>query len=131
MKYRPSQYAETLYVATIDKTAEEQKKIVKRFADLLVRHQMTGKVTMIVEAYEKLILQKGGLRRVRIETAYQATETLKRDIRACLGKNIHIEEEINSHMLGGVKILVDDEILIDASVKRQLDNLFIKKPSSG
>ena len=42
----------------------------------------------------------------------------------------YIEEVMNSSLLGGVTILIDNEILIDASVKRQMEDLFIKKPPS-
>ena len=130
MKYRLKQYAEALAAATEGKSEAEQKKIVTRFTELLVRHRMIGKAPMICIAYEKLVLQKKGMRSVRIETATPASEKIKQEIHAMLGKNIHIEAVTNPHLLGGITILVDDEILIDASVKRQFENLFIKKPSS-
>ena len=130
MKYRVSQYAEALAGATEGKSEAEQKRIVKRFADLLVRHRAIGRAKMICAAYEKIVLRKKGMRSVRIETATPASEKIKKEIHAMLGKNIHIEEAINPHLFGGIKILVDDEILIDASVRRQMDNLFIKKLSS-
>ncbi len=124
MKYRPSQYAEALYAATTDKSEAEQKKIVKRFIDLLIRHRMIGKAPMIYAAYERLALKKKGMRRVRIETPSPASEKIKQEIHAILGKNIHIEATANPHMLGGITILVDDEILIDASVKGQIERIF-------
>ena len=124
MKYRVAQYAEALFDATDGKSEAEQKKIVKRFVELLVRHRTIGKAHAISVAYEKLTLQKRGMRSVRIETAHSASEKLKQEIRTVLGKNIHIEEAVNPHLLGGIKMLVDDEILIDASVKRQIDRMF-------
>ena len=130
MKYRPSQYAQALWAALIGKSEAEQKKIVGRFVELLVRHRVIGKAHAISAAYEKLALQKRGERLVQIETATPASEKLKQEIRTALGKNIHIEERVNPQMLGGVKMLIDDEILIDASVGRQIKNLFIKKLSS-
>ena len=124
MKYRLKQYAEALAAATEGKSEAEQKKIVTRFTELLVRHRMIGKAPMICIAYEKLVLQKKGMRSVRIETATSTSKKLKQEFHAALGKNIYIEEIINPHLLGGIKILVDDEILIDASVRRQLERLF-------
>ena len=124
MKYRSSQYAQALYVATEGKSEAEQKKIIKRFVELLVRHRVIGKAHAISAAYEKLALQKRGERLVQIETATPASEKLKQEIRTVLGKNIYIKERVNPQVLGGVKMLVDDEILIDASVKRQLERMF-------
>jgi len=126
MKYRPQQYAQALYAALEGKSESEQKKIVKRFAELLARHQQTGKARAIFAAYEKITLRKQGMRSVRLETASVASDQLKKEIRAALGKNLYIKEIINQDLIGGVKILVDDEILIDGSVKKQLESLFRK-----
>jgi len=130
MKYRPQQYAQALLAACEQKSDAEQKKIVKRFTDLLVRHQATGKTRLICEAYKKLSLRAQGMRGVRLETAGVVSEKFKTEIRAILGKNIHIEEVINPDLLGGVKIIVDNEILIDASARWQIEGLFIKKSPS-
>ena len=124
MKYRVSQYAQALYAATDGKSEAEQKKIVARFVQLLIRHRAMGKARAIFAAYEKHVLQKRGMRLVRIETASPASEKLKQEIRSALGKNIHIEERVNPRIIGGVTMLIDDEILIDASVKRQLETMF-------
>ena len=125
MKYRPQQYAQALFAACEQKSDAEQKKIVKRFAELLVRHQAIGKTSAICAAYEKLELRSKGMRNVRLETVDGSTEKLKMEIHAILGKHIHIEETTNSNLLGGLKILIDGEILIDASAQRQMKDLFI------
>ena len=127
MKYRVSQYAEALATATEGKSEAEQKRIVKRFSDLLVRHRMIGRAKMICVAYEKIVLRKKGMRSVRIETASPASEKIKKEIHGMLGKNIRIEAITNPDVLGGITIVVDDEILIDASVRRQMENMFRKK----
>lgn len=127
MKYRPAQYAESLYGALEKASEAEQKRIVKRFVEILVRHQATGKVQAICEAYEKFALRKRSMRSVRLETAHPASEKLKKEIHEILGKNIEIEEVVNPDLLGGLKIMVDDEILIDASAQRQMEDLFISK----
>ena len=130
MKYRPEQYAQALLAACHEKSDVEQKKIVKRFVQLLARHQATSKTHAICAAYEKLELRNKGMRSVRLETASLASEKLKNEIHRVLGKNIHIKEVVNPDLLGGLKILIDDEILIDASARRQMEELFIKKPPS-
>ncbi|MEK9194860.1 MAG: F0F1 ATP synthase subunit delta [Patescibacteria group bacterium] len=130
MKYRPEQYAQALLAACHEKSDVEQKKIVKRFVQLLVRHQATSKIHAICAAYEKLELRNKGMRNVRLETAGTVSEKLKNGIYEILGKHIQIKEMVNPNLLGGLKILIDDEILIDASARRQMEELFIKKPPS-
>lgn len=121
MKYRPRQYAEALFTALKDKTEAEQKKIVEQFAKILIRDGSLAKLSIICMAYEKFEQHKQGMRSVRLETIDSATENLKQKIRAILGKNINFEEVRNPQLIGGIKILVDNEILIDASVKRHID----------
>lgn len=127
MKYRPEQYAQALFYALEGKSETEQKRIVKQFAAMLARHQATAKARAIFAAYEKLSLKKQRVRSVRLETASPATDQIKKEIRASLGKNIHITEVVNKDILGGAKILIDDEILIDGSVRTQIEELFKKK----
>lgn len=126
MKYRPQQYAQALYAALEQKSDSEQKIIIKRFTELLVRHQTTHKAHAICAAYEQYTLRKNGMRNVRIEAANVVAEKVKTAIYGILGKNIYIEEILNPDLLGGIKIIIDQEIVIDASAKRQIDNLFIK-----
>jgi len=121
MIYRPLQYAEALFAALEDKNDADQKKIVKRFAEILIRGRAAAKLPAIIMAYEKLQQKKRGIHSVRLETVAPATEKLKEQIHAILGKEINFEEVVNPQMLGGVKILVDSEILIDASAKHHID----------
>lgn len=121
MKYRPGQYAEALFATLEDKTEAEQKKIVKRFAEILIQNRAFAKLSAICMAYEKLEKRKQGIRTVRLETVTPVTEKFKQEIYAILGKNINFEEVTNSELLGGIKILIDNEILIDASAKHHID----------
>ncbi len=123
MMYRPGQYAEALFAALEDKREAEQKKMVKRFAEMLIKDHAVAKLPAICMAYEKLQYKKQGIHSVRLETVVPATEKLKDQIHAILGKNINFEEVVNHHLLGGVKILVDNEILIDASAKHHIDTM--------
>ena len=121
MIYRPGQYAEALFAALEDKSDADQKKIVKRFAEMLIKDRAAARLPAIIMAYEKLQQKKQGIHSVRLETAAPATEKLKEQIHTILGKEINFEEVVNPHLLGGVKILVDNEILIDASAKHHID----------
>lgn len=126
MKYRVTQYAEALHAVLRDAPAGKHKEIMRRFAEMLARHRMSGKSDFIVAAYEKIVLRESGMRKVKIETATPVRAPLKKEIEGILGKKILLEEEVNPELLAGVKILVDDELLIDASAKRQLGRIFEK-----
>lgn len=123
MRYGSAQYAEALQGALKGKKETEQQAIVRRFAAVLARHRMLGKADAILAAYEKLTLRAQGARRVKIESASPASDQLKKDIRKILGAEIYFEEKENADLLAGVKILIDDELLIDASGRRQVDRM--------
>lgn len=126
MKYRTAQYAQALHAAVKDVPEQKQKEIMRRFAALLGRHRVSGKSDLIVAAYEKIVLQESGMRKVTIESVAPVSEQLKKEIIELLGKKIFIEEEAHPELLAGIKILVDNELLIDASAKRQLEKIFQK-----
>ena len=124
MKYRVAQYAQALHVVLKGKAVLEQKQIMRRFAAMLTRHRMIGKSDLIIAAYEKLVQEENGVRKIRIEAASPVTEKLKKEISEILGKKIYLEEQTNINILAGIKILVDGELLIDASGKRQIEKIF-------
>ena len=126
MKYRVAQYAQALHAVLKGKAVLEQKQIMRRFAAMLTRHRMSGKSDLIIAAYEKLVLEESGVRKIRIEAASPVTEKLKKEIGEILGKKIYLEEQTNINLLAGFKILVDNELLIDASAKRQMEKMFQK-----
>lgn len=126
MKYRITQYAEALHAALKNAPASKQKEVMRRFAVLLTRHRMSGKSDLVVAAYEKIVLRESGMRKVRIESAAPVSERLKKEIGGILGKKLVVEEETHPELLAGIKILVDNELLIDASAKRQLEKIFQK-----
>ena len=129
MKYRVTQYAEALHAALKGAPVSKHKDIMRRFAALLGRHRMSGKSDLVVAAYEKIVLRETGMRKVKIESAAPASEQLKKEIGAVLGENIFIEAKTNPELLAGIKILVDNELLIDASAKRQLARMLSHQKS--
>ena len=126
MRYRVAQYAEALHAVLKNKPVSEQKKIMRRFIAMLARHRMIGKIGLVVAAYEKKVLHEAGARKVRIETPDPISEQLKKEIGTILGKKVYFEEITNPKLVAGIKILVDNELLIDASAKRQLERIFTK-----
>lgn len=128
MKYRPAQYAEALHRALSGKKEPERRAIARRFAQVLMRRRMLGRTGVILAAYEKILLRVQGVRRVRLESADPVSARVKTDISGILGVKVYFEEVGNPALLAGVKILIDDELLIDASARRQIDRMLSRKP---
>jgi F0F1-type ATP synthase delta subunit len=126
MRYTIRQYAAAFLAAYQDKSEIEQKKILRNFLSILRKNKDWVKLGQILHEVEKLYYRKTGLKKVEIETA-SFMETLRQDIKNILGKNIFIKEKVNPEVLAGVKILINDEILIDATAQSQLRRMLAKR----
>ncbi len=90
---------------------------------LLRKNRDLARLERILKEFEKQWLRESGLRKVEIESAAPASGKLKEEIKKILGEKILFSEKVNAGILAGVKILVDGELMIDASAKRQLDQI--------
>jgi len=126
MKYTIRQYAAAFFAAYQDKAEPEQKEVVRNFLSILRKNKDWVKLGQILHEVEKLYYRKTGLKKVEIETA-SFMETLRQDIENILGKNIFIKEKVNPEVLAGVKILINDEILIDATAQSQLRRMLANR----
>ena len=93
MKYRPLQYAAALYGIMSGQKEADRRATARRFARILARHRVLGRVPAILVAYEKLSLRAKGERKVRIESAAPVSEEIKKEIAGILGAEIHFEEK--------------------------------------
>ncbi len=127
MKYSPRQYAESLYLALDKKSDRQRRDLWKRVLLLLRRNGDMAKLPAILRSFEKVYLEKEGLQKVEIETVSPLSADLEKEIKNILGKKLLISKKLNPGLLAGLTIMINDEILIDASAKRQLDNIFAAK----
>lgn len=125
MKYTNRQYASALLASLEEKPEERKREMIKHFLKILARKRDFRRINMILKNIEKQHLKKIGLQKVHLESPFQISPELKREINKIIGPNILFSETINPKILAGVKFLIDDEVLIDASAKRQLDRLFL------
>ncbi len=124
MKYKPSQYAEGLYEILKEKRPEEHKEVLKKFYTVLQKNGDSGMIDIILTRYEKLYLQKEGLRKVTVQSASPLSSELKKEIEQNIGSKILYTETVKPELLAGLTILLDDSVFIDASGRTRIDNLF-------
>ncbi len=121
MKYTNEQYAESLLRALKEKSVARQKEITKNFLLLLSKRGDFYRLPLILEKFEKSYNAQSGLNKIKIEYPDKTFSTVKKQIEKILGKKIVWEEKTNPSLLAGIKILINEDTLIDASAKRQLD----------
>ncbi len=147
MKYAAGQYATALTEALADVPAAKRPATIRRFLALLRKNRDMRRLATILRKVEKQSLADQGLRKVALVSAEPMPTRVKKEIAAALDLPPHLpvenkqggdesssrrwggkkplwEETVDPAMLGGIRILIDDELLIDASARRRLDRMF-------
>ena len=127
MRYSIKQYAVAFHDA-LEKaeTKEERKEMIRRFMFLLRKHRASANLERIIAAFDKHYLTSRGLKKIEIQTPSGLDEKTRREISTLAGEKAMIDEIIQSELLAGIRIMIDNELLIDASGKKRLERLFTK-----
>ena len=131
MKYKSAQYAEALALALDGADHETARARTRSFVALLKNHQMLGKADAIVKKAVRRLASRAGVTRVKIESADPLDSEVEKQVSDLFGGKVWIEEKVDPELLAGVRILIDEETLIDASGKRRLAEMFYKKSRAG
>ncbi len=123
MKITPKQYAVSLYESMkgVDRLKSEQR--VGNFVKILKRNNDLSLAIKIIDQYYKHYRKEKNISKIEIASNEKlSSETLNKIIQK-FNKQIEIEEKIDKSLIGGVVLKIDDNILIDGSVKRKLGDL--------
>lgn len=96
------------------------------FLKLLAEKSRFSEFEQIIQAFYSEIDEINGVKSVKIVSAIELNEDYKNliitKLSAKLKKNIHADWQINSDIIAGLVIYVDDHV-IDTSIKNKLDSL--------
>ncbi len=124
MKSTPQQYATALFGALEKKGEGEQKKIFKNFLTVIRKNGDATRLSAIVREVEKQQYARLGTHKIEVTSASPLSSLFKKQILGTVKHGVIARENIDASLIGGVTICVDDETLIDASIKNQLVKLF-------
>ena len=132
MRYTAAQYATALYSLLKGKSPREQKFILARFPALLRVHGAWGRREKILAAVEAQELKETGRQKIEISSATPISRVMKSELVRALGaeKKAMVREKIKPDLLAGVQILINDEVLIDASAAHLVAKLFARNSVS-
>jgi len=99
---------------------------VKRFLAMLIENNRLMLLPEIAHQYEALKSKAEGVTDAVVETAFPLSDEQVADLAAKLskryGKNVHLDVHVAPELIGGVRMLVGDDV-IDASVRGKLNEL--------
>jgi len=124
MKLTPKQYAISLYETTKGASNEEAEKLIKNFVDLLRLNNSLSMEKRIIEEYEAYCRKQKGISKLHIRSAAKLDPSTVSDIVKHFSGQVEIEEEVDPQLIGGISVTINDDTLIDGSVKKKLETLY-------
>jgi len=124
MKYPSHIYAHALAEVVADPKARNSDEIVARFIAIVQRNGDMPHLRKIVEEAARFARGKGGIRKVTIESARMLTAKQEKEVAHFLTAGDVTERKIDPSLIAGIRLIVDDEMQFDGSLRGKLDNVF-------
>lgn len=124
MRYSAKKYAQALYESSKGKSSSESEKVAKTFVALLDHYHDRSLLPRVIVLYEKIRRQQEGLTKVEAITAKKLSSKSKSDIEKKFNGKVEIHEKVHPEVLGGIKLIVNDEYQIDGTMQGRVDRLY-------
>lgn len=121
-KLSNKQYASILYDVTKEVSGEDLEQVVKNFVVLLNANHKLKQTDKIIDEFIAYAKKQEGIMDIKITSAKKLDEKVIEQIKQIFGKQTESVEKQDESILGGV-IIKTDELIFDASLKTQLNNL--------
>jgi ATP synthase F1 delta subunit len=123
MKITPKQYAISLYEITKDASKEESAKLIGNFVQLLRRSNNLSMENRIVEEYESYLRKQKGIAKVKIRSGEKLSPATVSAVVKHFAGQVEMKEEVDPALIGGIAVEINDDTLIDGSIRKKLEDL--------
>lgn len=127
MKYPAHIYAKALAAIIADaekRDVKDQDRIVQNFIALVRKNGDEPHIRKLVEEAARMARGKAGLRKVTVESARPLGAAQRKTVGRFMKAGDIVEEEVDPELVAGMRIIINDEMQFDGSLKGKLDKLF-------
>lgn len=124
MRYSIKNYGQALAEAISDKEGSHKEDIARNFVKMLSGSGDEAHSAKILKEAERILRRADGARAITIESARPLSVEQKKSLAAFSKSGDAISYEINSRLIAGVRMLIDEEREFDGSLRGKLDKLF-------
>jgi len=128
MKYPAHIYAKALAEVIGDPSRKISEKetaaIVKNFLELVRANGDESHLRKILEEAARFARGKAGIRKVSVESARALSTAQEKEVAKFLTAADVVERTIDPALIAGIRILVNDEMQFDGSLRGKLDKVF-------
>jgi F0F1-type ATP synthase delta subunit len=126
MKYAPHVYAKALVEVLEDAEKKHETKakddvIAKNFLALVRKNGDEGHLKKILEEASRFARGKTGVRKVMVESARALSASQTLAMKHLLKPGDVVESRIDPELIAGVRIILNDELQFDGSLKNKLN----------
>ena len=122
MKYSAQTYAKALVeVLTSHEPKAKDEEIAQNFLALVRKNNDEGHLKKILEEASRFARGRGGVRKVTVESARELKATQKDLVKQFIKPGDVVEERIDPELIAGIRIILNDELQFDGSLKNKLN----------
>jgi len=123
MKITPKQYAISLYESTIKIDKIQAEKRIGNFIKILKKNNDLSLIDKIIQQYYKYYRNQRNITKIEVSSAKELNPEILNKLIQKFHNQIEIEETVDESLIGGIVLRIDDNLLLDGSVKKKLENL--------
>jgi F0F1-type ATP synthase delta subunit len=127
MKYPAHIYAKALVEVLADAKkagVKDESKFADNFLALVRKNGDEMHLRKILEEAARFARGKSGIRKVTLESARALSVEQRATVATFTKDDDVIEERIDPELIAGIRILLDDELQFDGSLKNKLEKAF-------
>jgi F0F1-type ATP synthase delta subunit len=102
----------------------KNKETIDNFVKVLATARLLGKVKDILGMAEGFILAEQGKKKIVFETARKVTPSQRKLLNSIIKQGDIVNEKLNSQLIAGIKIIINDSKQFDASMQSKLRDIF-------
>ncbi len=121
-RYTPKQYATALFDSLHEKGAKADV-VIKKFAVIVAKNYDRALLPKIVMQIKKLERSQAGRHELVLTSARPLEKAVVDGVKKKVGENSNIKEVIDESVLGGLKVLINDELVIDGTYRTRINRM--------
>ena len=123
MRYAPSHYAQA-FTQLMIRYPQRGDALCDGLVRTLVRNGDRLRAPAVIAAIEKELMRHDGVVLAEVVSAHPLSVANNNALRAAIGESAIISEQIDPRIEGGVKIIINETTMVDATLARKLKELF-------
>lgn len=124
MRPSPTIFAKAFLAVFADTPENQQGAIVKNLVHTASKYGGEGYLRQILAEVLRLYRKERGFKKIVLHSARPLPEKLLSALKSLFGKSDEVQASIEPELVAGVKIVIDDELSLDNTLKRKLEILF-------